>query len=391
MAVLPSLPPEARRILDLARDDSAAAREAFAKLSLEAQVDLVCASPVSQRGRLLDLAAEPEKLVPALPEAELCYTAKAIGLPDAGWLLAHASPEQVVACVDLDAWRNDLPDRPAFGAWLRALVEAGDEPLLAAANALDPELLTLFLLDRIAVELKPSEEGWEPPPGARSLDGQFWYTARREKDDLSDIEALLRVLFENRYWSYYRLLQGTIWEGSAELEKWTLRWREGRLLDLGFPPWEEAMAIYARLPAESLASLPESDASVSADPGEWAVPIHVSGLPALAGDEPSLFRAIAGLSDDERPARLREFVALANKVAVANHLTLGDAESLPSAFERAARTASRGLDFVAAENGVEPTQVLRRLPLERLFRVGANLSGELPELREPDEGPGDTD
>ncbi len=389
MALLPSLPPEARRILDLAREDRAAAREALAKLPLEAQVALVCDSPVAQRGRLLELAAEPDKLVPALPEADLCYTAKAIGLHDAGWLLAHARPEQVVACVDLDAWRNDLPDRPTFGDWLRALVEAGEEPLLAAAQALDPELLVLYLADRVEAVLKPADEGWEPPGGARSLDGQFFYTARREKDDLSDVELLLRVLFENQYWTYYRLLQGTIWETTTEIEEWTLRWRRGRLLDLGFPPWEDAMAVYGRLPAESLASIPD-EASLP-DAEAPALPIFVSGIPSVAGDEPSLFRAMAELSDEERPSQLRAFVALANKVAVANHLPLGEAESLPAAFERAAQTASRGLDFVAAENGLAPAQVLRRLPVDRLFRVGANLTGELPELREPDEGAGDTD
>jgi len=389
MALPPSLPVEARRILDLARDDRSAAREAFAKLPLAGQVALVCGSPIAQRARLLDLASEPEKLVPALPEAELCYTAKAIGLHDAGSLLAHAQPEQVVACVDLDVWRNDEPDRRVFGDWLRALVEAGQEPLLAAAIALDPELLVLFLAGRMQVELKTSEDSWEPPGGSRTLEGQFWYTARREKDDLSDVETLLRVLFENQYWTYYRLLQGVIWEQQSELEHWALRFRNGRLLDLGFPPWEEAMAIYGRLPAESLASLPVQDVTPGSD--EWAPPIFLSGIPSVAGDEPSLFRAMAGLSDEERPAQLRAFISLANKVAVANHLPLGDAESLPEAFGRAARTASRGLDFVATESALEPTQVLRRLPVDRLFRVGANLSGELPDLREPDEGAGDTD
>jgi len=383
---------EARRILDLAGDDRSAAREAFAKLPLEGQVALVCGSPVAQRGRLLDLASEPEKLVPALPEAELCYTAKAIGLHDAGWLLAHAQPEQVVACVDLDAWRNDDPDRRVLGDWLRALVEAGEEPLLAAATALDPELLTLFLAGRIEVELKTSADSWEPPGGARTLEGQFWYTARREKDDLSDIETLLRVLFQNQYWTYYRLLQAVIWEQQSELEHWALRFRVGRLLDLGFPPWEESMAIYGRLPVESLASMPESEVTPGSEGSEeWAPAIFLSGIPSVAGDEPSLFRAMAGLSDEERPAQLRAFISLANKVAVANHLPLGDAESLPDAFGRAARTASLGLDFVAREHGLEPTQALRRLPVDRLFRVGANLAGELPELREPDEGAGDTD
>lgn len=389
MALVPRLPPEARRILDLAQRDRQAAREALGELPLDAQVALVCGSPVAERSRLLELVPAPEKLVPALPEAELCYTAKAIGLHDAGWLLEHARPEQVVACLDLDAWREDLPDRRALASWLRALVEAGEGPLLGAADAIDPELLVLFLADRIEVVLKPEDEGWEPPSGARSLEGQFWFRARREKDDLSDVEVWLRALFQNAYFVYFRLMQGVIHEAPSELEEWALRWRGGRLLDLGFPPWEEAMAIYGRLPADALAALPEEPASEEL--GTWPLPIWMPELPALAGEEPSLFRAMAGLADEERAPCVQAFVSLANKVAVANHLSLGDSESLPSAFERAARGASRGLDFVAGETGLEPTALLRRLSVDRLFRVGANLTGELPEEREPDEEAGATD
>ena len=35
--------------------------------------------------------------------------------------------------------------------------------------------------------------------------------------------------------------------------------------------------------------------------------------------------------------------------------------------------ASRGLEFVAAANGLDGTEVVRRVSLERLFRVGASL------------------
>ena len=69
-------------------------------------------------------------------------------------------------------------------------------------------------------------------------------------------------------------------------------------------------------------------------------------------------------------------MAVANKVAVADRLPLGDAESTPRAIEKAAQLISDGLERVAADNALDDPQVLREVTLERLFRVGANLSPE---------------
>ena len=96
-------------------------------------------------------------------------------------------------------------------------------------------------------------------------------------------------------------------------------------------------------------------------------------VPAGADGRFSLFRAFEKLSDEERRPAFYAFLALANKVAVADRLPLGDADSIPAAIEKAASVASRGLEFVAAANGLDGTEVVRRVSLERLFRVGASL------------------
>ena len=57
-------------------------------------------------------------------------------------------------------------------------------------------------------------------------------------------------------------------------------------------------------------------------------------------------------------------------------MPLGDAESTPRAIDKAARLISEGLAHVAVQNGLEDTDVLRRVSLERLFSVGANLDPE---------------
>jgi hypothetical protein len=371
MASPAPVPAEVQRLLDLARRDRGAASRALAGLPLSGQVELVCETPVRLRGRLLELLPAPELVIPELPEAELCFTAKAIGLADAGWVLEHATDEQLVAAVDLDAWRGAAPDPASLADWLGAFGEAGPETLVRAARAIDPELLVLGLKDRIEVWLKPAGEDVEPPPGSRSLEGQFHFRARREGDDLADVETLLRSLFESDYWLYFRLLQGVIWELPSETEEWAARWRSGRLEDLGFPSWDEAMRIYGYVRPDRRAELPADERPFEV--GEWPLPVWLPRLPAAGEATHSLFRAIAKLGDEERRACFYAFVALANRVAVADRLPLGDAESIPAALEKAAAVASRGLDHVAAANRLDPTDVLRRVSLPRLFRVGASL------------------
>lgn len=366
------LPDPARRILALARRDRDGARAALAALPVDEQVALVCETPVARRAELLDLLHAPEQVIPRLPEAELCFTVKAIGLADAGWVLAHATDEQVQACVDLDGWSpDDVPDRERLSAWIGALLEGGDEVLLRSLHALDTELLMLWLADRLEAHLKPNDDpGWEAPAGARTLEGQFYVVARRSGDDLEDALRVLERLFEADYWLYFRLLQSVSWESTPENEEFALRWRAGRLQDLGFPPREEALAIYAAPRPAELDALPDAPAP---GVGEWHLPVWMPELPASADPRLLLFQAAAELEPAARRSFLYAFVSLANQVAVADRLPLGDAESLPAAIEKAARTASEGLAWLAERHGVAPAEVLRRATLVRLFRIGHRL------------------
>lgn len=369
-----SLLPRARRLLELARGDPEAARRAIGELPLEAQVALVCETPLARRAELLELLPAPERVIPKIPEAELCFTIKAAGLADAPWILEYATPEQVVACIDLDAWSGMTPDREALDAWLDALAETESEAFLRSFRALDPEIAVLYLKGRIEILQKPSDEDWQPPRGAQTLDGQFYFAARGEGDDIAAIVRLLSLLFQHDYWTYFRFMQGVVWELDSVNEEWSLRWRTGRLQDLGFPPWEEAMEIYHFLPPSERAALPEDARPL--DVSEWHLPMWMPGLPATRDAEQLIFRTLALLEDEERRACFYAFIAVANKLAVADRMPLGDAESTPRAIEKAAHFISEGLAFVSAENRLEAVEVLRRVPLGRLFRVGANLDPE---------------
>jgi hypothetical protein len=369
------LSPLAREIFALARRDRRAAQSELEKLSLDEQVELVCRTPAARRNELMELMPEPERIVPALPEAELVFTVKGVGPADAAWLLAHATDDQLRACVDLDAWRDLAPDRDALAEWIATFGEADDDTLVRAVQALDPELVMLWLHDRADVVMKASDDqGWQPPGGGATLDGVFYLIAKRGGDDLDVAMRLLTLLFDTDYWFYFRILQSVTWETPSDNEEWALRWRAGRMQDLGFPTWEESMAIYARPRNDELSRLPDAAPAI----GEWHLPVFMPELPAVADANLSLFRAAAKLDDDARRSFAYAFLALANQVAVADKLPLGDAESIPKAIEKAAQVASRGLDELASRFGVEPAEVLRRAPLQRLFRVGVHLDRSEP-------------
>jgi hypothetical protein len=375
MPDLRSSPPDARSVLGLARRDRAAAAKSLAELDLAAQLALVCSAPVGRRAELLDLAPEPEALIPLLPEAELCFTVKAVGLESATWLLEHATQEQVVACLDLDAWRGPDPDPARLDAWLEALSETSDDALHRSLQAVDPELLVMHLQSRLAVFQKPDDaEGWEPPAGTRTLDGQFHFRALREGDDTAGLLRMLHLLFQREYWTYFRLMQGAIWELPSDNREWALRWRTGRLEDLGFPRFDDAMALYRYLRPAEHAALPEGQPAL--DVSAWHLPVWIPSLPEGADSRHLLFRALSAMTPEERRAGFFAFVAVANGVAVADRMDLSDAETTPKAIEKAARWISRGLEHVARENALEAETVLRRVPMEHLFRVGANLDPE---------------
>jgi hypothetical protein len=363
-----------RDVLELARRDRVAASKAIGQLPVEEQLALLCDAPVARRREILDLLPVPERVIPLVPEAELVFTVKALGLDEAAWLLEIATPDQVTACLDLDAWRGTALDRSALDAWMAALAEIGDEALIRHLHAIDPELTVLYVREHAEVVLKPpdsEEAAFEPPAGAQSLDGQFYLVARRESDDLAPLLRVLRALFQSDYWAYFRLLQGAIWELPTESEEWAGRWRSGRLEDLGFPPWDEAMGIYRYVRASERARLPEEPTALDVEP--WHLPVWIPTLPAGRDARHLVFRAIGELGEAERRAAFYQLVALANKVAVADRMELADAASVPSAIEKAAQWVSRGLAHVAAANEVGAAEALRRLPMERLFRIGASL------------------
>ena len=338
-------------LLRLARGDRAAAVARLRELGPEELAAACQELRAESRAEFLMLVPRPEDVLPLLAEAELVQTVRAGGMSDAAWLLELATPEQRLACFDLDCWTGEQPALDRVHEWLDALIEAGRPTLVHALDEMDLELLILALRaeTRVAVVAKEDEapEGWYTPDGVV----YFGFTDAQSPHRVHEV---VQALFETLPALYWRLVYGLLFEPTPECEEDALRWRTNRLADLGFPDRAQAMRVYRPLRADKVVEQPAEGTEAGALVRSIALPRAADVLGYVLG--------------------------VANALAVADGLSLADSDSVPRALEKAVRGIDAGLRELTEARSQPAEEVLERTTPLDLFRVGATRD---PALRPP--------
>jgi uncharacterized protein DUF6178 len=346
------------------------------------------------RSRLDLVAAHPHAavLVPMIAVEDFYYLVRSVGLPDAHEVLGLASAEQLQGCLDLDIWEGDRLSTGRLLAWLEALTELRPEALAALMRLLDAELASLVIgrsvriYDRSVPEAPARETRYplyETPDQAflvefRSPDPHTARTLERFLDRIYAVDPdVARSLLTHAKW-------GT----SAELEEASYRWRTARLADLGFPSYDEALAVYQyvdprRPPAPT-------DGQRSHDPTD-APTLPVPFADALA-DESFLGRVLAEVDDPGRLADLSTaIVGLLNSVLVADRVDAGDLDVVRELSGRVRDTLSLGLEHAAGGDVGRGGAILAHTGLVELFGIGFSLTVDLARRAKALDRPTDPD
>lgn len=371
-------------LLRLARASRAAAVRKLRGLDLESQARVCVELRPEVRSEFLMLLDHPERVVPLFPDAAVCMTVRATGMEEGAWLLEMATAEQRQACFDLDCWSGTTVELSRVLEWVDALLEVGPETVARAVSETDLELWILMLRDQANVGVLGREE--IPPVGAITVDGVVHFVLR-EGMDPARIEKLARALAGYASAEYWRWVYGALFESPSEMEEQALRWRSGRLADLGFPEREQALQVYARLRPDD-APVWELGEPGSAMVESRSIPRQLEG--SLVGE------ALQRLDPDAASEVLRRILALTNAVAVADDLVLSDADAIPEALAKAVRGVDAGLRESMRVRNRPPEEVLiTTLPVD-LFRIGATGAPSLrkvwsdPFARDPERsGPGE--
>src|SRR5262245_4367286 len=198
---------------------------------------------------------DPEARVAAMPIQDLFFMIQERGLADAHEIVALAEPEQFQGFLDLGGWSTDRLSDAAVIPWLHALVDAGPEKPTHVWRGLDAELTALLLQRWVRVYNLDEEEvpDWEEPPFLPTPDRFFMLKIIADTPDaIRIVEQIVDRLYRVDAELARHTIRAAQTEPTAELEEMARRWRSGRMQDLGYAEYGEALEVYRPIDVASV-------------------------------------------------------------------------------------------------------------------------------------------
>ena len=330
-------------------------------------------------------SSDPGAAVAGLSIPELYFTIAEVGLADAYELVALATPEQFQGCLDLAIWDRDQLQDAGVMPWLAALVAAGFEHFGQVWTQLDPELAALIIQRHARIYDKTLEE--EPPedselPMFETPDRFFVVELTADRDeDIKLVHEIIEDLYRFDMVVARHVLMAARSELPSELEEMSYRWRSGRLADLGYVDFYDALEVFRPIDLASIEIGEGSqdritDVEAERAPGNLPAPMleRVVGRAFLA-------RALARITDSDELARLEAAtIVLVNKVLSAARVRPGDEDAVAVATEHATATLALGLEVVSRGDVDRAARALESIALVRLHRLGYTVTARLARL-----------
>jgi len=339
--------------------------------SLKKEIDSILSTTGEERiNQLLD-SPRLKGVVAAMPPEELFFTISQMDAEDVPAVLSHAVAEQIEFLSDIQLWEKARLKRTKVSKWIKFLLSCGNESAGRWLGQIDEAALTL-LFSRIA-KVKVSEDGEDPFHPATgqnsfSIDGVN-YISVPEKE-FSAVRTMLILLKNVNEKRYFRLLEDAAHHLDSEFEEHCWQERQKRMSARGFPEWEEAMEVYARLTVDNEADLPERprELALYSDNGLKASPRYLVSFPCENAELLKLPMSQGETVSAETFSA--ELAYLTNKVAVADGLALDHLESYHIALRKVAAYVSIGLEILSGGDKSKAVGILERQWLQHLFRIG---------------------
>ncbi|MBN2573795.1 MAG: hypothetical protein JXP73_04455 [Deltaproteobacteria bacterium] len=329
---------------------------------------------------------DPAATIRALPGDEFFYLLHEVGFPEALEVFVHGTALQVQTVLDFSLWERDRVAPDKADEWLALLVEAPPATLGRWTQGIDVELLALLVRQRARIYDLSLEEMPEPSQGVlwNTPDGLFTIDLLGEPEQARVTQRLLDGLYRYSPDMVRRLLVGVRAESDAEMEEAAFRWRSGRMADLGFADFYEALAVYEELDPTSI-RIGDEPAPSSRPRAKQDDDVPLSRLPAVMAERLSGKTPLARALSAPRPkAELADLhaalVALCNRALSADRVTPGDDAAVRAVLERVAATLDLAIEFLARNDGDREVAALSRVPLLTLHRLGASLQLKLRRL-----------
>lgn len=356
----------------------------------------------------------PEQAIRALPGDELYYLLREDDPREARELLAYARPEQVQVVLDFGLWSGNQLVPARMEEWVDVMAEMPFETIGEWIRGFDIELVALLIrkgarVYDLEIEDPPDEPAgmFYPTPDRLFVLDVVGYGAPSEDESLRDPEktqeveaptsaqSIIRIidsLYRDDLNLARRILVGVKAELDSELEEMALRWRQGRMADLGFVDAVEALEIYRELDPSTV-HIGELRPGTRMRPvgldERYDAPDLLRG-PGVLGDHlggTSLFaRALGRVTAAAEVEELHfAVVALTNRLLSADRVDPADDETVAAGLSRMRATLDLAVEFLARGGGTavdedRAVDAVRTVSVIRLFRLGVSLVGKVGAL-----------
>ena len=321
---------------------------------------------------------KPGQIVKRISHEDFYWLIKQSGDDNCFPLLKLASEEQWQYLLDMEIWDKDLLSLNKTFTWLGKLEQADSLKLIKWLYTKGQYLLYLSLYRSIQVAIREDDE-FDCPDDFFTLDGLFYIKIiNNEKGMMETIERILRAMAQKDNDRYQRVLLGLAGVIPPEIEEEMYRFRNIRMAEHGFLPFEEAIAVYAYLGSDTL--------KADAVDGEIIKAVHDEDLHGLipvsslyhTDQNNILFKNIFQQGDPLFEDRIRlELAGLCNQLLVADGLAVDEIETLLTICDKAMGYISLALEYKCGNDIPYATSILRNNSLVSIFRVGFGLVLEL--------------
>jgi len=355
---------------------------------LDAERERILSQPPETAYREILDHPQPTALIHSFAEEDFFFLIHDIGPSDSLELLAMASSRQWEYILDTEIWQRDRIDLKSMTHWMNLLLKAAPSRFINWALAEKSDLIEYYLYQTLDVCIR----GHDQDPS--ELDGDFYtfddtYYIRliespeeRENDpdslekQQSFLADMLYRLAMTDHVKYQETLLRALNVLPAESEEEAYRFRNVRLAEKGFLPFDEAVGVYQPINIKVIQKQAKQIQG-GRRPEANFLPIPLNHLAFL--EKGSRFsRALSIMSLDETFQQIQiEFAGLCNQIAAADQKPIHEREELREIVKKSCGYLEIGLERLAGKktrlDDSQTAGYIKTYPLIDIFRLGYGL------------------
>ncbi len=358
---------------------------------LEADRRNILTLPPEQAGNAILDHPQATALVHSFAEEDFFFLIHDIGPTDALELLAMASARQWEYILDMEIWHRDQIDLKSVTHWFNLLMKAAPSRFIHWSLQEKPDLMEYYLNQTVELCIRAHDQ--EPS----ELDGDYFTfddifyvrltetPAQRESEpehleqQQSFVADMLNRLAMTDHVRYQEILLRSVNVLPAESEEEAYRFRNVRLAEKGFLPFDEAVGVYQPISVrviqqrkKELANPPQPD---------LFFPAPLNHLAFLETDN-RFTRALSLISLEDTLKTIQvEFAGLCNQIASADQKPIHERSELRHVVKKACGYLEIGLERLAGKKSrlddSRTAAFIQTYPLIDIFRLGYGLLTKL--------------